>query len=89
MTGVFYHLPRRVSGLGGSISLGRLDRRQRNGVDDIVNQCAARQVVHRLAHALQHRPDGNQVSGTLYRFVGGVAGVQIREDEHGRLAGYR
>ena len=61
--------------LGGSVSTGRLDRRQRNGVDDIVNQCAARQVVHRLAHALQHRPDGDPVSGTLYRFVGGVAGV--------------
>lgn len=63
--------------------LGSLDRRQGDGIDDIVNQCATGQVVHRLAHTLQHRPDGDQVGRTLYRFVGGVTGVQIRENEHG------
>lgn len=57
--------------------LCRLNRSQRDGVDDIVNQCATGQVVNRLAHTLQHRPDGDQVGRTLYRFVGGVTGVQI------------
>lgn len=59
--------------------LCRLNRSQRDGVDDIVNQCATGQVVNRLAHTLQHRPDGDQVGRTLYRFVGGVTGVQIRK----------
>ena len=63
--------------------LRRLDRCQRDGVNDIVYQCATRQVVHRFAHALQHWPDGDQVGRTLYRFVGGVTGVQVWEDEHG------
>ena len=69
--------------------LSRLDRGQGNGVDDIVDQGAARQVVNRLTHAFQHRPDGDQIGGTLYRFVGGVTGVQIREDEHGGFTGDR
>ena len=46
--------------------LCRLNRSQRDGVDDIVNQCATGQVVNRLAHALQHRSDRDQVSRTLY-----------------------
>ena len=41
--------------------LRRLDRGQRDGVDDIVNQRTTGQVVHRFAHALQHWPDGDQV----------------------------
>ncbi|SUG14085.1 Uncharacterised protein [Salmonella enterica subsp. arizonae] len=69
--------------------LRSLDRRQGDGVDDIVNQRATGQVVHRLAHTLQHRPDGDQVGRTLYRFVGGVTGVQIREDEHGSATSNR
>ena len=65
--------------------LCRLNRSQRDGVDDIVNQCATRQVVNWLTHALQHWPDRNQVSRTLYGFVSGVTGVQVWEDEHGRF----
>ncbi len=69
--------------------LSRLDRGQCDGIDDIVYQRATGQVVDRLAHTLQHRPDGDQVGRALYRFVRGVTGVQIREDEHGRAASYR
>ncbi len=59
--------------------LSRLDRGQCDGIDDIVYQRATGQVVDRLAHTLQHRPDGDQVGRALYRFVRGVTGVQIRK----------
>ncbi len=38
---------------------------------------------------MQHGADGDQISGALYRLVGGVASIQIREHEHGGLAGNR
>ena len=46
-----------------------------------------RQVVDRLAEALQHRADGDGAGRTLHRLVGVVAGVEVGEDEDGGAAG--
>ncbi|MNE97346.1 hypothetical protein D3C80_1956760 [compost metagenome] len=56
---------------------------------DIVNLSPARQVVHRLAQPLQHRPQADPVGTALHRFVRGVAGIQVREDEHCGTPGHR
>src|SRR5690606_34519317 len=48
-----------------------------------------RQVVDRLGQALQHRPDADDIGAALHGFVGGITGVQIREHQYRRLAGYR
>jgi hypothetical protein len=63
--------------------LGRLNRGQGDGVDDIVYQRATGQVVHRHASpaALARWRSGRQ---NAVRLCSGVTGVQIREDEHGR-----
>ena len=68
-------------------SLG-LDRGDRHGVDDVGDQRSAGQVVDRLVQALQHRPDGHRVRAALHRLVGVVAGVQVREDQHGGPPGH-
>ena len=39
-----------------------LNGRQSDGIDDIVNQRTAGEVVHRLAQALQHRADRDHIS---------------------------
>src|SRR5271166_5058711 len=54
----------------------RLDRGDGDGVDDVFDQRAAGQVVHRLVEALQ-------------RLIGVVAGVEVREDQHRGTAGDR
>ena len=59
----------------------RLDRGDRHGVDDVLDQCAAGQVVDRPAEALEHRPDRHGAGAALDRLVGVVAGVEVREDE--------
>lgn len=56
-----------------------LNRRQGNGMHDIVNLRPARQVVHRFAQSLQHRPQADPVGTALHRFVRGVAGIQVRK----------
>ncbi|MNV35774.1 hypothetical protein D3C71_1272330 [compost metagenome] len=66
-----------------------LDSGERDCEDDVVNQRAARQVVDGLAQALQHRADGNDVGRALHGLVGGVTGVEIREDEDIGAAGDR
>lgn len=48
---------------------------------------APREVIDRLPETLQHRADGDDVGTALHCLIGGVAGVQIREDEHGGLPG--
>ena len=48
---------------------------------------AAGQVVDRLAQALQDRADRDRAGRALHRLVGVVAGVEVREDKHGRPAG--
>ncbi len=45
------------------------------------------QVVDGLAQALQDRADGDRAGRALYGLVGVVAGVQVGEDQHGRLPG--
>ena len=66
----------------------RLDRGDRDGVDDVAHGGTARQVVDRLAQPLQDRTDGERAGRALHRLVGVVAGVQVGEDEHGRAAGH-
>ena len=66
-----------------------LHRRDRDRVDDVAHQGAARQVVDRPVQALQHRPDRDRVGAALHRLVGVVAGVEVGEDEHRRPAGDR
>ncbi|MNN85099.1 hypothetical protein D3C81_2023440 [compost metagenome] len=56
---------------------------------DIVNLRPTRQVVHRLAQPLQHRPQADPVGAALHRLVGRVAGIQVREHEYRRPPGYR
>src|SRR5271165_323329 len=65
----------------------RLDRGDGDGVDDVFDQRAAGQVVHRLVEALQHRADRDRDGAALHRLVGVVAGVEVREDQHRGTAG--
>ena len=65
----------------------RLDRGDRDGVDDVLDQRTAGQVVDRLAQALQHRPDRHGAGAALHRLVGVVAGVEVGEDQHGGAPG--
>jgi hypothetical protein len=58
-------------------------------VDDVVDQGAAGQVVHRLGETLQHGADAHDVGTALHRLVGRVAGVEVREHEYGRATGNR
>ena len=67
----------------------RLDRGDGDGVDDVLDQRAAGQVVDRLAQALQHRADRDGAGAALHRLVGVVAGVEVGEDQHRRPAGHR
>src|SRR5690606_14480343 len=53
---------------------------------DVVHQGTPGQVVHRFAQALQHGSHADHVGAALYRLVGGVAGVQVGEDEDRGLA---
>ena len=64
----------------------RLDRRDRDGVDDVRDQRAAREVVDRFTQPLQHRADRDRTRAALHRLVGVVAGVEVGEDEHRGLA---
>src|SRR5579863_9251477 len=66
-----------------------LDRGQCDRVDDVVDQGAAAEVIHRPGQTLQHRADADDLGAALDRLVGRVAGVQVGEDEHGGLASYR
>src|SRR3954447_14919095 len=66
---------------------GGLDGRDGNGVDDVLDQGAAGEVVHRLGQPLQHRPDADDVGASLHRLVRRVAGVEVREDEHRGASG--
>ena len=62
----------------------RLNRRDRDGVDDVGNGASSTEVVDGTAQALQHRPDSDSTRRALHRFVGVVTGVEIWEDEDGR-----
>ena len=66
----------------------RLDRGDRDGVDDVAHRRAAGQVVDRLAQALQDRADRQRAGRALHRLVGVVAGVEVGEDEDRRPAGH-
>src|SRR5690606_41839965 len=59
---------------------------QCDGEDDVFDQGAAREVVDRLGQALQHRPYAQAVGVALDGLRGGVAGMQIGEDELRGLA---
>ena len=67
----------------------RLDRSDGDDVHDILNGAAAGQVVDRLGKTLDDRADGLRVAQTLHQLVADVARLQIREDQHVRLAGNR
>ncbi len=66
-----------------------LDGGQRDRVDDVLDQGAAAQVVHRLGQALEHRPDADHLGAALHRLVRRVAGVQVGEDEDAGPAGHQ
>ena len=59
-----------------------------DGVNNIFNQRAARQIVYRLVQALQHRANAEDVGIALYGFICAVTGVEIRENKHGGFAGH-
>ncbi|KPW67079.1 hypothetical protein ALQ64_102293 [Pseudomonas cannabina] len=58
-------------------------------VDDVIDLSATRQVIYRLAQALQHRAQAYTVGTALHRLVRRVAGVQVREHEYVRASGHR
>ncbi len=64
--------------------LGSTDRRQGDGMNDIVGRYATGQVVHRLAHTLRHQGyDGDRGSAERCTALWVVLPVfQIRENEH-------
>ena len=64
-----------------------LDRGEVDREDDVLDEAAAGEVVHRLGEALEHRADADDVRRALDRLVGDVPGVQVGEDEDGRLPG--
>ena len=64
----------------------RLDGGDRHRVDDVLNGGTARKVVHGLAQTLQHGTNGGGTRRLLHSLVGVVAGVQVGENKHGRLA---
>lgn len=67
--------------------LAGLDGGEGDGVEDVFNQGAAGEVVDGAFHALQHGADADDVGAALNGFVGGIAGVEVGEDEHGGFAG--
>ena len=69
------------------VGLLRLDRRDRHGVDDVLDQRTPGQVVDRLLQPLQHRADRDRACAALHRLVGVVAGVEVGEDQHRGPAG--
>src|SRR5580658_11275359 len=74
-------LAERLSGAG-------LDRGKRQRVDDIVHQGTAAEVVHWSGEALEHRTDAHYLRAALHSLVGGIAGVEVREDEDGGAPGH-
>src|SRR5699024_9099803 len=72
-----------AGGRGGGVGL-RLDRGDDHGVDDVVHQGTAREVVDRPVQALQDGTDRDGARRALDGLVGVVAGVEVREDEHRR-----
>merc|ERR1711969_523625 len=72
----------------GVISLPlRLNGRDRDGVDDVLHEGTAREVVDRLLQSLQHRADRDGAGRALHRLIGVVAGVEVGEDEDRGPAG--
>src|SRR5665647_2383676 len=69
----------------GRYGLG-LDCRDR---DDVVDRRTARQIVDGLVEPLHDGADGDGVGRALDRLVRVVAGVEVGEHEHGRLAGHQ
>jgi len=61
--------------------LPRLHGGQGDGVEDVFDGGSATEVVDGFAEALEHRTHGDDVGGALDGFVGGVAGVEVGEDE--------
>ncbi len=62
-----------------------LDRRDGDGVDDVLDEGAPGQVVDRLAQTLQDRADGDGAGRALHGLAGVVAGVEVGEDQHAGL----
>lgn len=76
--------PPREASILSSFSLSSLgvDHRDRRDVHDLVDLGAALQDVHRLGKPGQDRPDGIGATQTRQQFVGDIASLQIREDQH-------
>ena len=72
-------------GLGG---LG-LDGGDGDGIDDVFDGAAPAEVVDGFAQTLQHGTDRDRPSFSLDGLIGIVAGIQIGEDQHRRLACHR
>ena len=63
-----------------------MDRGDGDGVDDVGDGGAAGEVVDRFVESLEDGADRDGAGGLLHCFVGIVAGVEVGEDEDGRLA---
>lgn len=58
-----------------------LDDGEGDGVDDVLDGGASAEVVDGAVKSLEHGADGIDAGGALDGFVGGVAGIEVREDE--------
>jgi hypothetical protein len=71
-------------GLLNALSLGSSDR---DGVDDVLHEGAAGEVIDGFLETLQDGSDGDSTGGTLHCLIGVVAGVEVREDQYGGASG--
>src|SRR5688500_261483 len=65
----------------------RLDRGDRDGVDDVFGLAAAGEVVAGAVEALEDRADRGAAGEAFGKFVSDVAGVQVGENKDVRAAG--
>ncbi len=65
-----------------------LDGGDGDGVDDIVYGAASAEVVDGFFQPLQNGADGDGSGFALNGFVGVVARVEVREDQHGGFSGH-
>ena len=71
-------------GLLNALSLGSSDR---DGVDDVLHEGAAGEVIDGFLETLQDGSDGDSTGSTLHCLIGVVAGVEVGEDQYGGASG--
>ena len=67
----------------------RFNGGQGDGIDDVLHQGASAQGVDRPVEPLKHRSDRHGAGGALHCLVADVPRIEIREHEHGDIAGDR